>query len=173
MAGPHFELKLSRFENLFRDITGQLAGDVNNLAGTARRYGEDQYLRHRFRRIPEVWRCAHALFWRGHPDQHDRRRQSRFHDRDRSCRRREFVGAEPSRRGIPIRRHDRAIWRPLATDGGHVPATASEAIDRLAAMPVEERDRRLRQRFDEIDTNHDGKLDEEEVASHVNHLRGN
>jgi hypothetical protein len=45
--------------------------------------------------------------------------------------------------------------------------------DRLAAMPVEERDRRLRQRFDEIDTNHDGKLDEEEVASHVNHLHSN
>jgi hypothetical protein len=45
--------------------------------------------------------------------------------------------------------------------------------DRLAAMPVEERDRRLRQRFDEIDSNHDGKLDEEEIASHVNHLRGN
>jgi EF-hand domain len=45
--------------------------------------------------------------------------------------------------------------------------------DRLAATPVEERDRRLRQRFDEIDTNHDGKLDEEEVASHVNHLHSN
>jgi Ca2+-binding EF-hand superfamily protein len=40
-------------------------------------------------------------------------------------------------------------------------------------MPVEERDRRLRQRFDELDTNHDGKLDVEEAASHVNHLRGN
>ena len=45
--------------------------------------------------------------------------------------------------------------------------------DRLASMPVEERDRRLRQRFDELDTNHDGNLDVEEVASHVNHLRGN
>jgi hypothetical protein len=45
--------------------------------------------------------------------------------------------------------------------------------DRLAAMPVEERDRRLRQRFDEIDANRDGKPDEDEVASHVKQLRGN
>jgi RNA-directed DNA polymerase len=51
--------------------------------------------------------CAHALFWRGHPDQHDRRRnpprRSRFHDRDRGCRRRQFVRAEPGRRVLSRR----------------------------------------------------------------------
>jgi hypothetical protein len=36
--------------------------------------------------------------------------------------------------------------------------------DRLAAMPAEERDRHFRERFDEIDANHDGKLDPEERA---------
>jgi hypothetical protein len=43
---------------------------------------------------------------------------------------------------------------------------------RLAAMPVPERDRRLRQRFDEIDANHDGKLDKDEVAWSINHSNG-
>jgi len=36
--------------------------------------------------------------------------------------------------------------------------------DWLAAMPAEERDRHFRERFDEIDANHDGKLDPEERA---------
>jgi hypothetical protein len=36
--------------------------------------------------------------------------------------------------------------------------------DRLAAMPAEESDRHFRERFDEIDANHDGKLDPEELA---------
>jgi hypothetical protein len=36
--------------------------------------------------------------------------------------------------------------------------------DRLAAMPAEEGDRHFRERFDEIDANHDGKLDPEERA---------
>jgi len=36
--------------------------------------------------------------------------------------------------------------------------------DRLAAMPAEEGDRHFRERFDEIDANHDGKLDPEELA---------
>ena len=44
---------------------------------------------YRLRRIPEVWRCAHALFRRGDPDQHHGRRHSPrgsgFHDRDRGC----------------------------------------------------------------------------------------
>jgi hypothetical protein len=36
--------------------------------------------------------------------------------------------------------------------------------DRLAAMPPEEGDRHFRERFGEIDANHDGKLDPEERA---------
>jgi hypothetical protein len=36
--------------------------------------------------------------------------------------------------------------------------------DRLAAMPAEEGDRHFLERFDEIDANHDGKLDPEELA---------
>jgi hypothetical protein len=36
--------------------------------------------------------------------------------------------------------------------------------DRLAAMPAEEGDRHFRERFDEIDANHDGELDPEERA---------
>ena len=34
--------------------------------------------------------------------------------------------------------------------------------DQLAAMPAEERDQLFHERFDEIDTNHDGKLDPQE-----------
>jgi hypothetical protein len=37
--------------------------------------------------------------------------------------------------------------------------------DRLAAMPATERDRLFRARFDQIDTNHDGKLDDAERAA--------
>ena len=37
--------------------------------------------------------------------------------------------------------------------------------DQLAAMPAEERDQLYRERFDQIDTNHDGKLDPEERAA--------
>lgn len=37
--------------------------------------------------------------------------------------------------------------------------------DRLAAMAAEERDQFYRERFDQIDTNHDGKLDLEERAA--------
>jgi hypothetical protein len=37
--------------------------------------------------------------------------------------------------------------------------------DRLAAMPAEERDQLYRERFDQIDTNHDGSLDPEERAA--------
>ena len=36
--------------------------------------------------------------------------------------------------------------------------------DQLAAMPAGERDQLYRERFDQIDTNHDGKLDPEERA---------
>jgi hypothetical protein len=37
--------------------------------------------------------------------------------------------------------------------------------DQLAATPAEERDRLYRERFDQIDINHDGKLDPEERAA--------
>ena len=37
--------------------------------------------------------------------------------------------------------------------------------DQLAAMPAEGRDRLYRERFDQIDTNHDGKLDLQERAA--------
>ena len=37
--------------------------------------------------------------------------------------------------------------------------------DQLAAMPAEERDQRYRERFDEIDANHDGRLDTQERAA--------
>ena len=37
--------------------------------------------------------------------------------------------------------------------------------DQLAAMPAEERDRLYRERFDQIDANHDGKLDPQERAA--------
>jgi hypothetical protein len=37
--------------------------------------------------------------------------------------------------------------------------------DELAAMPEAERDRLYRERFDQIDTNHDGKLDVQERAA--------
>jgi hypothetical protein len=37
--------------------------------------------------------------------------------------------------------------------------------DQLAAMPEAERDRLYRERFDEIDTNHDGTLDAQERAA--------
>ena len=37
--------------------------------------------------------------------------------------------------------------------------------DHQAAMPEEERDRLYRERFDQIDANHDGKLDPEERAA--------
>jgi hypothetical protein len=37
--------------------------------------------------------------------------------------------------------------------------------DQLAAMPAEERDQLYRERFDQIDTNHDGKLDPAERAA--------
>src|SRR5467141_360180 len=50
---------------------------------------------HRLRRVPEVRRHPHALSRGGDPDQHDRRRypsrRTRFYDRDRGRRRRQFL----------------------------------------------------------------------------------
>ena len=42
---------------------------------------------------------------------------------------------------------------------------AKAYYDQIAAMPTEERDQLYRGRFDQIDTNHDGKLDPEERAA--------
>ena len=61
---------------------------------------------HRLRRVPEVRRHPHALSRGGDPDQHDGRRhpsrRTRFHDRDRGRRRRQFLrtGSGPT----PVRR---------------------------------------------------------------------
>ena len=56
---------------------------------------QDQHLCHRLRRVPEVRRHPHALSRGGDPDQHDRRRHpsrwTRFHDRDRGRRGRQFL----------------------------------------------------------------------------------
>ena len=74
-----------------------------------------------------------------------------------------------------FRLHDLAqrqarLARQLAAPG----LTASEKAslesrktyyDQLATMPAEERDRLYRERFDQIDTNHDGKLDLQERAA--------
>jgi hypothetical protein len=74
-----------------------------------------------------------------------------------------------------FRLHDLAqrqarLARQLATPG----LTASEKTslesrkayyDQLAAMPEAERDRLYRERFDQIDTNHDGTLDLQERAA--------
>jgi hypothetical protein len=74
-----------------------------------------------------------------------------------------------------FRLHDLAqrqarLSRQLAAPG----LTASEKAslesrkayyDQLAAMPEAERDQLYRERFDQIDTNHDGKLDAQERAA--------
>jgi len=62
------------------------------------------------------------------------------------------------------------LARQLAAPG--LSATEKASIERrkafydqLAAMPAEERDQLYRERFDQIDANHDGKLDPEERAA--------
>jgi hypothetical protein len=45
--------------------------------------------------------------------------------------------------------------------------------DQLATMPAEERDRLYRERFDQIDANHDGKLDAQERAAWRDKQRDN
>jgi hypothetical protein len=63
------------------------------------------------------------------------------------------------------------LAQQLAAPGGLSGAERSSLerrtayYDQLAAMPAEERDRIYRERFDEIDTNHDGKLDPQERAA--------
>ena len=45
--------------------------------------------------------------------------------------------------------------------------------DQLATMPAEERDRFYKERFDQIDANHDGKLDAQERAARRDKQREN
>src|SRR5438067_13891514 len=66
-------------------------------------------------------------------------------------------------------RQDR-LARQLADAG--LPAAEKASVerrkayyDRVAAMPAEEREQLYRERFDQIDSNHDGKLDPEERAA--------
>jgi hypothetical protein len=63
-----------------------------------------------------------------------------------------------------------ALARQLASPGVSAEEKARlERIkayyDRLAALPAAERDRLFRARFDQIDANHDGKLDDAERAA--------
>lgn len=67
------------------------------------------------------------------------------------------------------RRRGELAVRLGATDLTAGQRTRLEAIkayyDRLAALPAAERDRLFRARFDRIDTNHDGQIDQAERAA--------
>ena len=63
-------------------------------------------------------------------------------------------------RARDLQQRQARLARQLADPG----VSAAEKA-RLAAMPVEERDQLYRERFDQIDSNHDGKLDPEERAA--------
>jgi hypothetical protein len=69
-----------------------------------------------------------------------------------------------------LQQRQERLARQLATSGLSAAEKASierrkAYYDQLAAMPDEERDRLYRERFDQIDTNHDGKLDPQERAA--------
>ena len=76
----------AQMEQVFANLGSVFEGGGCDLVGR----GEDQHVRHRFRRVPEMRRCAHALFRRRDADQHDRRRDAPrgpgFHGRDPSGR---------------------------------------------------------------------------------------
>jgi hypothetical protein len=59
----------------------------------------------------------------------------------------------------------RALAARLAPDEKARLGRIKAYYDRLAAMPAAERDRLFRARFDQIDTDHDGKLDDAERAA--------
>ena len=110
---------------LARDIDGNCVGkgdmraqmeqnfqNIDRSQGGRRHLGgcrQDQHLCHRLRRVPEVRRHPHALSRGGDPDQHDRRRhpsrRTRFHDRDRGGRHRQFLRSESG--PTPVRRPGR------------------------------------------------------------------
>jgi hypothetical protein len=73
-------------------------------------------------------------------------------------------------RARDLRQRQARLARQLADPG--LPAAEKASVerrkayyDRLAAMPAEERDQLYREPFDQIDSNHDGKLDPEERAA--------
>ncbi|HEX3415464.1 MAG TPA: hypothetical protein VHT21_03515 [Stellaceae bacterium] len=73
-------------------------------------------------------------------------------------------------RARDLRQRQARLARQLADPG--LPAAEKASVerrkayyDRLAAMPAEERDQLYRERFDQIDSDHDGKLDPEERAA--------
>jgi hypothetical protein len=73
-------------------------------------------------------------------------------------------------RARDLQQRQARLARQLADPG--LPAAEKASVerrkayyDRLAAMPAEERDQLYRERFDQIDSNHDGKLDPEERAA--------
>ena len=73
-------------------------------------------------------------------------------------------------RARDLRQRQARLARQLADPGLSAADKASierrkAYYDRLAAMPAEERDQLYRERFDQIDSNHDGKLDPEERAA--------
>jgi hypothetical protein len=73
-------------------------------------------------------------------------------------------------RARDLQRRQARLARQLADPGISAAEKASVErrkayYDRLAAMPAEERDQLYRERFDQIDGNHDGKLDPEERAA--------
>ena len=73
-------------------------------------------------------------------------------------------------RGRDLQQRQARLARQLAAPGISAAEKASVErrkayYDRLAAMPAEERDQLYRERFDQIDGNHDGKLDPEERAA--------
>ena len=73
-------------------------------------------------------------------------------------------------RARDLQQRQARLARQLADPG--LPAAEKASIerrkayyDRVAAMPAEEREQLYRERFDQIDSNHDGKLDPEERAA--------
>ena len=73
-------------------------------------------------------------------------------------------------RAHDLRQRQARLARQLADPGLSAAEKASierrkAYYDGLAAMPAEERDQLYRERFDQIDSNHDGKLDPEERAA--------
>jgi hypothetical protein len=73
-------------------------------------------------------------------------------------------------RARDLQQRQARLARQLADPGASAAEKASVErrkayYDRLAAMPAEERDQLYRERFDQIDSNHDGKLDPEERAA--------
>jgi hypothetical protein len=73
-------------------------------------------------------------------------------------------------RAHDLQQRQARLARQLAAPGLSVAEKASierrkAYYDRLAAMPTQDRDQLYRERFDQIDTNHDGTLDAEERAA--------